>query len=290
MVEMHPQETGACPQGPEFHQRGEGESAIVYPVISRRSRGLSLGINLFPDRKVCTYRCPYCEVPVFCNPKAELRPGMVEAGLRRFFASDWPLYAESFALKDICLSGNGEPTCSPFFEESLHAIMKLRQEAVLPLVPTVLITNSTGFLRDDTVRLIHGLADSLDLKVWAKLDGGNARFHSLLSGSFYAYEMILEGIVQFSRFRPVILQTIILVDSRSSWLLFDAEGYAMSIRHILDSGGQISAIQLYTLARAPAESWPQALADEEMRAIASKLTMLVGSLVRIECFGSQGEL
>lgn len=287
---MRPQDTAAYPQGPELHQRGAGESAIVYPVVSRRSRGLSLGINLFPDRKVCTYHCSYCEVPAFSNPEAALTPGMIEAELRRFFASDWSLYGKYFELKDICISGNGEPTCSPFFEECLRTVMQLRQQAVLPLVPTVLITNSTGFLRDDTIRLIQGLADALDLKVWAKLDGGNARLHALLSGSSYAYETILAGIVRVSSLRPLILQTMILTDSRSGQILFDAGDYAMSIRNILDSGGKLEAIQLYTLARTPAEPWPRALADEEMCAIAFEVTNLIGSSIRIECFGSKGEL
>ncbi len=35
---------------------------LVYPVVSRRSGGLSLGVNLFPEAKLCSFDCPYCEV------------------------------------------------------------------------------------------------------------------------------------------------------------------------------------------------------------------------------------
>src|SRR6266540_3007980 len=43
------------------HSRQFADFTFVYPVISRRSRGLSLGINLNPD-KVCNFDCIYCEV------------------------------------------------------------------------------------------------------------------------------------------------------------------------------------------------------------------------------------
>ena len=43
------------------HSRQFADFTFVYPVISRRSRGLSLGTNLNPD-KLCNFDCVYCEV------------------------------------------------------------------------------------------------------------------------------------------------------------------------------------------------------------------------------------
>ena len=43
------------------HARQFDELRFVYPVVSRRSKGLSLGVNLNPD-KVCNFHCPYCQV------------------------------------------------------------------------------------------------------------------------------------------------------------------------------------------------------------------------------------
>src|SRR5258708_3430933 len=43
------------------HSRQFSDFTFVYPVISRRSRGLSIGVNLNPD-KVCNFDCVYCEV------------------------------------------------------------------------------------------------------------------------------------------------------------------------------------------------------------------------------------
>ena len=38
------------------HTRHFTDFTFVYPVISRRSRGLSIGVNLNPD-KVCNFDC-----------------------------------------------------------------------------------------------------------------------------------------------------------------------------------------------------------------------------------------
>ena len=43
------------------HSRRWHDNRYVYPVISRRSCGLSIGINLSPDKR-CTFDCVYCSV------------------------------------------------------------------------------------------------------------------------------------------------------------------------------------------------------------------------------------
>ena len=43
------------------HPRTFHDNRFVYPVLSRRSQGLSVGINLNPD-KVCNFDCIYCQV------------------------------------------------------------------------------------------------------------------------------------------------------------------------------------------------------------------------------------
>ena len=43
------------------HSRKYELNRFVYPVLSRRSRGISIGVNLNPD-KVCNFDCIYCQV------------------------------------------------------------------------------------------------------------------------------------------------------------------------------------------------------------------------------------
>ncbi|MCA9259705.1 MAG: hypothetical protein KDA61_10920, partial [Planctomycetales bacterium] len=43
------------------HPRSYQTNRFVYPVLSRRSGGISLGVNLNPD-KICNFDCVYCQV------------------------------------------------------------------------------------------------------------------------------------------------------------------------------------------------------------------------------------
>src|ERR1700751_2007719 len=43
------------------HPRVFEANRFVYPVLSRRSGGISVGVNLNPD-KVCNFDCIYCQV------------------------------------------------------------------------------------------------------------------------------------------------------------------------------------------------------------------------------------
>ena len=43
------------------HERSFDDYRYVYPVLSRRSGGMSIGVNLNPD-KVCNFDCIYCQV------------------------------------------------------------------------------------------------------------------------------------------------------------------------------------------------------------------------------------
>src|SRR6185369_12034336 len=62
-----PQPTGSAHEHPQaqraftLHERVWRQNRYVYPVVSRRSKGISIGINLNPD-KVCNFDCIYCSV------------------------------------------------------------------------------------------------------------------------------------------------------------------------------------------------------------------------------------
>ncbi|MCX7776309.1 MAG: hypothetical protein N2067_09460 [Spirochaetaceae bacterium] len=276
------------------HSRGEHAAAIIYPVVARRSHGLSLGINLFPARKICTYNCPYCEVQPFTNEVDDLQAGMVEQALRHFFEYEWPQMASVMPLKDICISGNGEPTCSPVLEDALQACDRVLREleardAAWGKIPVVLITNATGFLKPELKAMLARYAASMRLEIWAKLDGGTQELHRMLSGSAYRFEDIVHGITTFAREHPLTIQTMICRDSRSGRLLFDLEEYAAVIRHMRDQGAQLKAIQLYTLARPPVEPWVEGLEDAAMRQLGHALADQVPDL-QISCYGRYQEL
>jgi wyosine [tRNA(Phe)-imidazoG37] synthetase (radical SAM superfamily) len=89
-------------------------------VISRRSRGLSIGINLNPD-KICNFDCIYCEVDRVTSPrfktvdkkilKDELTK-IIEAIKSGELSKDVAVSKCRYftQIKDIAFSGDGEPT------------------------------------------------------------------------------------------------------------------------------------------------------------------------------------
>src|SRR5262245_19439269 len=110
---------------------------FVYLVVSPRARGLSIGLNMNPDKR-CNFDCGYCEVnrgvPAWEKRldtevmAEELRHtlALAHAGVLR----DVPCYrdvpADLLQLRHVTLSGDGEPTLCPNFVEAVLAVMQVR--------------------------------------------------------------------------------------------------------------------------------------------------------------------
>jgi len=186
-------------------------SRRVYPVVSRRSGGLSLGINLFPDAKVCGFDCPYCEVFAHSGAEAGFSLASLEDELEDFLEREYPESWAPEVLRDLCISGNGEPTASPRLGEVLELCARFRRSYpdILAQASIVVITNSTGFLEHRASAILERFSRDEDLVVWAKLDAGNERWFRLMSGSGLALERVAGGILSFARRSPIVIQTML---------------------------------------------------------------------------------
>ncbi|MDR2028782.1 MAG: radical SAM protein [Treponema sp.] len=193
----------------ENHRRRE-EGAMVYPVYSRRSGGLSVGINLFPDAKVCSFDCPYCEVfPFKTDIVFSLKT--MEGALRRVLAE---AAARDRPVRDICFSGNGEPTLSPHFPEALEAAARIR-DALVPAAALVLITNGTGLLEDRTFDLLRRAASGpMALSVWLKLDAGTEAWYAQIDRSSLPLTLLTTRIREFTGAAPYTIQTMLCAVQR----------------------------------------------------------------------------
>jgi histidinol dehydrogenase len=191
--------------GPVEDHRGREGGLLVYPVYSRRSGGLSLGINLFPDRKLCSFDCPYCEVFPFETGfrfSPEFMGKALTAALHRFRNREVP-------VRDICFSGNGEPTISPHFAEALEIAVKIRDTAA-PGTALVLITNGTGLLNDRIFELLHrAAAGPPGLCVWLKLDAGTEDWYARMNRSSVPFTALIKGIREFVDMAPATIQTML---------------------------------------------------------------------------------
>jgi histidinol dehydrogenase len=163
-----------------------------------------VGINLFPDRKVCSFDCPYCEVFPFRGAaafslerlEAEL-PGAIRLAKER-----------GLAVRDLCFSGNGEPAMSPAFPAALERAARFR-DALAPEAALVLITNGTGLLKADTFDVLRRAAAAWALRIWLKLDAGTEDWYRRINRAALPFEGLTGKIRDFVRLAPVIIQTMV---------------------------------------------------------------------------------
>jgi len=164
------------------HERKWMDNRYVYPVVSRRSRGVSIGINLNPD-KGCNFHCIYCQVDRTVPPEVrEVDLGVLSSELDAALSAerDGSLYARppldillpgERGVRDIAFSGNGEPTTYPRFEEAVRIAAAARLRFGLDSARLVLLTNAV-YLDKPGVRSALRLLDENNGEIWAKLDAG----------------------------------------------------------------------------------------------------------------------
>jgi len=159
------------------HDRNSAGLRYVYPVVSRRAGGVSVGINLNTNN-ACNWRCIYCQVPGLSRGapppvdlatlKSELTEFLHDVLKGDFLAKRVPEGARR--LNDIALSGNGEPTSAKEFEQVVDLVGEVRRHAAVPdEVKTVLITNGSLMQRRGVQGGVKKLA-ALNGDVWFKLD------------------------------------------------------------------------------------------------------------------------
>jgi wyosine [tRNA(Phe)-imidazoG37] synthetase (radical SAM superfamily) len=159
------------------HDRDSADMIYIYPVISRRAGGVSIGVNLNPNN-ACNWRCIYCQVPDLTRggPPA-INLALLEQELRCLLAEiiegDFMIRSVPEAMRrlnDIALSGNGEPTSAVEFPSVIKLIGDVLAEFKLTgKIKLVLITNGS-LARKSYVQ--DGLREMAQLngEVWFKFD------------------------------------------------------------------------------------------------------------------------
>jgi wyosine [tRNA(Phe)-imidazoG37] synthetase (radical SAM superfamily) len=263
----------------------------VYPVISRRAHGLSIGINLNPDM-ACNFDCVYCQVDRSQSPqtrKVDLE--VLESELRSLAANYQTLFAEPEfrsvppeyrRLNDIAFSGDGEPTAAPLFPEAARVAAAVRQDYKLNEVKIVVITDAC-FLTKPKVADALAFLDQNNGEIWAKLDAGTEeafqRVNRARGGA--TLQHVLDNILAAARVRPIVIQSLFMRLHGQPPAAEEITAYLERLRWTLNNGGGISLVQLYTVARRPAEAYAEPLSREKLEQIAA-LVREIG--LHAECY------
>ena len=262
------------------HDRDVVGKRYVYAVVSRRSGGVSVGVNLNPDN-TCNWRCVYCQVPELREGKGppidlelldrELRGLLGDLLDGDFMRRRVPEGARRLA--DVAFSGNGEPTTSPHFRQSVEVVARVLEDRGLAgRLPLVLITNGT-MMRKSAVQ--HGARRIGELagEVWFKLDAGSSRAAVEINGQPLVVSRHLERLRLAASLCPTWVQTcMVSLDG----LCPDPE----AVDAYLDAVGSLAGVPgvkgvlLYTLARPsrqPAAGRLGALSSEWLQRLGSRI-------------------
>ncbi|MCC6125600.1 MAG: radical SAM protein [Pirellulales bacterium] len=290
----------SAPADPLFgsHPRRFAENLYVYPVLSRRAGGISIGVNLNRDR-FCNFNCIYCQVErdeKSSQSKVEIEAEIdaeIEVDLSQLKEElDWTIdqctsgelfRAERFnrapealrRLNDIAMSGDGEPTAAPNFPEATAVCAEARRRHRLDEVKLVLITNAS-LLHRPRVREGLEILDRNNGEIWAKLDAGTEAYYAQVARSAVPWRRILENLQAAARVRPIVIQTLFMRIRGRQPPPEEIAAYVERLREIVAGGGNIKLVQIHTIARPPAESYAAPLANAEVDAIADCLRRETG--------------
>ena len=229
---------------------------FVYAVISSRAGGLSLGVNMNPDR-LCNFDCSYCEVDRRTpSPEKHLVVDVMAAELHRTLLAvrqgqlrtrPWyqSLPAELLQLRHVALSGDGEPTLAPNFVEAVQAVARVR--ALGGFFKIVLLTNGTGLDQPHVLRGLEFLTKSDE--IWIKLDGGTQSFLDKMNRPNVPLEKILSNILLIGRQRPIVIQSLFPSIHGDEPPFEEIQEYAQRLKELKAGGAQISLVQIYSAAR-----------------------------------------
>ena len=269
----------SLPLGTHNHDRDSAGMTYVYPVVSRRAGGVSVGVNLNPNN-ACNWRCIYCQVPSLTRggPPAINRAGL-EDELRRMLIDiiDGDFMNRSVPegmrrLNDIALSGNGEPTSAAEFPAVVTLIGEVMAEFdLIGKIKLVLITNGSLAHRSyvqDGLRKIS----ALNGEIWFKFDRATRAGLLLANDTETDPERHYQRLKSVASLCPTWMQTCMFaLDGKppeaaeiDAWLalLARARSENLPLRGVLLYGLARPSLQAEAprLGRLP-EAWMQALAE-----------------------------
>lgn len=261
------------------HDRDSAGLTYVYPVVSRRAGGVSVGINLNPNN-ACDWRCVYCQVPNLIRGYApEIDLQLLEQELSGFLTEllhgDFMrehVPPECRQLCDIAISGNGEPTSSRQFEQIVELIIGLMEKFhIADAVKLRLITNGS-YVQKPYVQAALARMGEVDGEVWFKVDAVDADAVERINGVRFDADQLFKRLKIVASLCPVWLQSCMFAWKGKEPAVADIQAYLNFLSELESSAIALKGVLLYGPARQPmleegrdvsslSEGWMRHLAD-----------------------------
>ncbi len=282
----------------EDHNRDVSGLTYVYPVVSRRAGGVSIGINLNINN-ACNWRCVYCQVP---NLKRGTPPpidlALLEKELRNFlnellhgnFMNEF-VDEKDRHLMDIAFSGNGEPTSAKEFPEVLGIVEKVLNEFNLlnpaspnPILPNPikvrLITNGSLMDKAHVLESMKHLAN-INGEVWFKVDAGTSEGIAKINDVNISISSVIKRLKACAGNCPTFVQTCMVAIDGQVPSEQEIDAYIALLAQVKS---EIKGVHLYGLARPSMQAEAprlSRLSPEWLEGVAAKIRAL-----GLDCFVS----
>jgi len=238
------------------HSRDNVGLTYIYPVVSRRAGGVSVGINLNPNN-ACNWRCIYCQVPELKRGAApvidlirlekELYTFLREILYGSFMQEQ--VTPSARRIRDVSLSGNGEPTSAKEFEQVIELIGKVKYDFdSLKELKLVLITNGSLIDRSNVQAGLRRLA-KLNGEVWFKLDSVTREGRQHINNTRMSSRRLRNNLQLAASLCPTWLQTCVFKTDGKPPTKIETSAYLEFIEKLLREGVPLKGVLLYGLAR-----------------------------------------
>ncbi len=261
------------------HRRDSAGMIYVYPVVSRRAGGVSIGINLNPNN-ACNWRCIYCQVPDLKRGSAPpIDMAQIERELRGFVET--LLHGDFMRLHvpegarqivDVAFSGNGEPTSAREFPQAIELVGRVRRETGLDRTAKIrLITNGSLLGRRVVQEGLRRLGE-LGGEAWFKVDAGTTEGYRRINNVAVSPESVVRNLRRCAKLCSTWVQTCLFaVDGEGP-----TEEAVSAYFDVLRKAGieRLAGVHLYGLARPsmqPESGRLSNLPEIELEAIARRL-------------------
>jgi len=239
------------------HSRDKSDLTYVYPVLSRRAGGLSIGINLNINN-ACNWRCIYCQVPNLIRGSApSVNLDKLGHELRNFLADvihggfyDREEVADEYrVIKDIAISGNGEPTTANEFDQVVNLIeLVLKEYGILNSIKCILITNGSMFNRNHVKKGLKKLA-KMNGEVWFKIDSATPAGVATINQIQNSNASTLRRLKVSAELCPTWIQTCVFSYKNQPPSEVETNAYINLLKAIVNRNIRIKGVLLYGVER-----------------------------------------
>jgi hypothetical protein len=238
------------------HSRDAVGLRYIYPVISRRAGGVSIGINLNTNN-ACNWACCYCQVPNLVRggpPPIDL--DLLGAELRGFlsdlFEGDFLATRVPEGMRrvvDVAFSGNGEPTAAREFPEVVECVLSTLEAFPQSKGLKKVVISNGSHVAEPLIQAALGALGGQGGELWFKIDRGSAVARREVNGVDLDTGLIIDRLVKISQVIPTWVQTCLFLKDGELPREGERLAYQALLTDALASGAQLAGIHLYTLAR-----------------------------------------